>query len=167
MPILVISRADPVAAAPQVARFGAVGFIGKDAGLVAIEHAIAAALASERMPVEAAGAEGDTAIRVASLTPTQLRVLLGVLAGRLNKQTAFDHGIGEPTVKSHMTAVLRKLDVGKRTQAALAARTLGPESAGCIEERERSAEYGWTGRGPALVALACIPSGMSHDDAGR
>ena len=67
----------------------------------------------------------DVAARVAALTPTQLRVLLGVLDGRLNKQIAFDLGITEATVKAHMTAILRKLDVGNRTQAALAARALG------------------------------------------
>ena len=72
----------------------------------------------------------DLAERVASLTPTQLRVLIGVLAGRLNKQIAFDLSISEATVKTHMTSVLRKLNVGNRTQAALAARALGLETAG-------------------------------------
>ncbi len=72
----------------------------------------------------------DIAARVAALTPMQLRVLLGVLAGRLNKQIAHDLGIAEATVKVHMTAVLRKLDVGNRTQAAVAARALGLEVTG-------------------------------------
>ncbi len=125
VPILVISSADLAAAGPQVARFGAIGMIGKDESLAAIEAAIAAALAGERMPADADAGDGEVAHRVASLTPTQLRVLLGVLAGRLNKQIAFDLGISEATVKTHMTAVLRKLDVGNRTQAALAARALG------------------------------------------
>ena len=40
-------------------------------------------------------------------------------------RTAFDLGITEATVKAHMTVILRKLDVGNRTQAALAARALG------------------------------------------
>ncbi|KQM37774.1 response regulator transcription factor [Sphingomonas sp. Leaf10] len=129
VPILVISGADRAAAYAQVARFGAVGFVGKDAPLDQIETAIAAALSGERMAIEAPG-EDDIATRVATLTPTQLRVLLGVLAGRLNKQIAHDLGIAEATVKVHMTAVLRKLDVGNRTQAAVAARALGLEVAG-------------------------------------
>ena len=65
------------------------------------------------------------AAKVADLTPTQLRVLLGVLAGRLNKQIAYDLSISEATVKAHMTAIMRKLDVQNRTQAVLAARALG------------------------------------------
>ena len=61
----------------------------------------------------------------ASLTPTQLKVLLGVMEGRLNKQIAYDLGISEATVKAHMTAILKKLDVQNRTQAVLAAKALG------------------------------------------
>ena len=130
MPILVISSADLAAARPQVARFGAVGFLGKDESLQTIETAIGAALAGERMAIDTSAADHDIAERVASLTPTQLRVLIGVLAGRLNKQIAFDLSISEATVKTHMTSVLRKQNVGNRTQAALAARALGLETAG-------------------------------------
>ncbi|HWU81806.1 MAG TPA: LuxR C-terminal-related transcriptional regulator [Caulobacter sp.] len=54
------------------------------------------------------------------LTP-QLRVLERVNSGLLNKQIAFDLGIAEATVKAHMTAVMRKLNVHNRTQAAIAA----------------------------------------------
>lgn len=55
------------------------------------------------------------------LTPTQLRVLQGVHLGLANKQIAFDLGIAEATVKAHMTALMRKLNVRNRTQVALLA----------------------------------------------
>ncbi len=58
------------------------------------------------------------------LTPTQIRVLRGVHSGLLNKQIAFDLGIAEATVKVHMTALMRKLNVRNRTQAAIVAQTL-------------------------------------------
>jgi DNA-binding NarL/FixJ family response regulator len=58
------------------------------------------------------------------LTPTQMRVLEGVNSGLLNKQIAFDLGIAEATVKAHMTALMRKLNVHNRTQAAIAAQAL-------------------------------------------
>ena len=58
------------------------------------------------------------------LTPTQLKVLEGVNSGLLNKQIAFDLGIAEATVKAHMTALMRKLNVHNRTQAAIAAQAL-------------------------------------------
>ncbi len=59
------------------------------------------------------------------LTPTQVKVLRGVHSGLLNKQIAFDLGITEATVKAHMTALMRKLNVRNRTQVAIAAQVLG------------------------------------------
>ncbi|WP_088333642.1 response regulator transcription factor [Sphingomonas mucosissima] len=61
----------------------------------------------------------------ARLTPTQLKVLEGVYSGLLNKQIAYDLGIAEATVKAHMTALMRKLNVRNRTQVALAAQAMG------------------------------------------
>jgi DNA-binding NarL/FixJ family response regulator len=60
----------------------------------------------------------------AGLTPTQIKVLQGVHSGLLNKQIAFDLGIAEATVKAHMTALMRKLNVRNRTQVAMATRSL-------------------------------------------
>lgn len=53
------------------------------------------------------------------LTPMEMRVLRGVCSGLMNKQIAFDLGIAEATVKVHMTALMRKLNVKNRTQAAV------------------------------------------------
>lgn len=58
---------------------------------------------------------------IESLTPTQLRVLRGVHSGLANKQIAFELGIAEATVKAHMTALMRKLNVRNRTQVAILA----------------------------------------------
>ena len=126
VPILVISSAEGEAAAQEARAFGAIGFLRKDADLSAIEAAIARGI--DARPVAAAeGGQSDDAIRqtVAGLTPTQLKVLLAVLDGQLNKQIAYSLDITEATVKAHMTAIMRKLDVQNRTQAALVARSLG------------------------------------------
>lgn len=77
-------------------------------------------------PSEAAISSGDdragaTPVR---LTPTQLKVMRGVRSGKLNKQIAYDLGIAEATVKAHMTALMRKLNVCNRTQVAIAAEAL-------------------------------------------
>jgi DNA-binding NarL/FixJ family response regulator len=61
---------------------------------------------------------------LATLTPTQLKVLRGVYGGQLNKQIAYDLGIAEATVKAHMTALMRKLNVRNRTQVAIAVRNV-------------------------------------------
>ena len=125
IPILVVSSADAAQAARDAVRFGAVGFIGKDAELGLIEEAIADALAGKSIDAPKDIDVDPIAAQIASLTPTQLKVLLGVMQGRLNKQIAYDLGVSEATVKAHMTAILKKLDVQNRTQAVLAAKALG------------------------------------------
>jgi DNA-binding NarL/FixJ family response regulator len=70
------------------------------------------------------GATPASSATRAGLTPTQIRVLRGVHSGLLNKQIAFDLGIAEATVKVHMTALMRKLNVRNRTQAAIMAQSL-------------------------------------------
>lgn len=128
VPILVVSSAEGQSAAQEARAFGAVGFLSKDSDLAVIEAAIADALGG-RAPSTAASSAPEPldSIRrdVAGLTPTQLKVLLAVLDGQLNKQIAHSLGMSEATVKAHMTAIMRKLDVSNRTQAALVARSLG------------------------------------------
>jgi len=126
VPILVVSSAEGAAAAEEARAFGAIGFLSKDSDLSAIEAAIAGALGGRAPRAAAAQTPLDTIRReVAQLTPMQIKVLLAVLDGQLNKQIAHSLGISEATVKAHMTAIMRKLDVSNRTQAALVARSLG------------------------------------------
>lgn len=126
VPILVVSSAEGSAAAHEARVFGAVGFLRKDSDLGAIESAIERALHGGPTRVEGVSEPLDSIRRdVADLTPMQLKVLLAVLDGQLNKQIAHGLGITEATVKAHMTAIMRKLDVSNRTQAALVARSLG------------------------------------------
>ena len=68
---------------------------------------------------------GDEPERIPHLTPTQIKIMQRVHSGLLNKQIAFDLGIAEATVKAHMTALMRRLNVRNRTQVAIAARQLG------------------------------------------
>ena len=131
VPILVVSSAEGAAAAEEARAFGAIGFLHKDSDLSAIEAAIGRALAGTVSPVRRPEPAGEGATideirgHVAGLTPTQLKVLIAVLGGQLNKQIAHGLGISEATVKAHMTAIMRKLDMRNRTQAALVARSLG------------------------------------------
>ena len=125
VPILVVSSAESANAADEARAFGAVGFLRKDADLSQIEAAIRSALAGAPVVVRKADPVESVRGEVAGLTPTQLKVLLAVLDGKLNKQIAHDLGMSEATVKAHMTAIMRKLDVRNRTQAALVARSLG------------------------------------------
>jgi len=125
VPILVVSSAEGAKVAEEARAFGAVGFLRKDADLARIEDAIRVALGGRSATVVSDEPVEQVRREVAGLTPTQLKVLLEVLDGKLNKQIAFDLGMSEATVKAHMTAIMRKLDVQNRTQAALIARSLG------------------------------------------
>jgi len=56
---------------------------------------------------------------LASLSPRERDVLEHIAQGRTNRQIAGELGIGEQTVKSHVSAVLAKLDLDDRVQAAI------------------------------------------------
>ena len=59
--------------------------------------------------------------RFATLTPQQVRVLMMLREGLLNKQIAYELSVSEATVKAHVSAILQKLSVDSRTQAVIAA----------------------------------------------
>lgn len=128
LPVVVVSAREEPAVMRRALDHGAVGFIPKSADAATLGAAIATVLEGERWAPPAAltapaaaAAEHDAARRIRDLTPQQLRVLQMLGAGLLNKQIAFELGVSEATVKAHMTAVLRKLGVGNRTQAVLVA----------------------------------------------
>ncbi|MGH2524146.1 MAG: response regulator [Anaerolineales bacterium] len=53
------------------------------------------------------------------LSPREMEILQYVTRGLSNKEIAVSLGISHQTVKNHMTAILHKLDVEDRTQAAV------------------------------------------------
>lgn len=131
VPVVVISASQSPGVAARAVEFGSSGFIPKTAGLDTLCDALAAVLDGDVWLPEGAD-DGDdetvqAAARIAQLTPAQMRVLSGLAEGRLNKQIAFDMGISEATVKAHVTAIFRKLDVINRTQAVLVAQALHVE----------------------------------------
>jgi DNA-binding NarL/FixJ family response regulator len=89
--------------------------------MIGTGQAAMVALTAAKLPARDGGGNGFGAVQ---LTPTQIKVLRGVHSGLLNKQIAYDLGIAEATVKAHMTALMRKLNVHNRTQVAIAAQSL-------------------------------------------
>jgi DNA-binding NarL/FixJ family response regulator len=131
--IAVVSASDEPHIIRRALDLGASGFIPKSLAVDAMRRAIAAILqggiwAPEGLATAADG-EGDAlALRIATLTPQQMRVLMMLKEGLLNKQIAFQLGVSEATVKAHVSAILQKLDVGSRTQAVIAASRIDGES---------------------------------------
>jgi two-component system, NarL family, response regulator LiaR len=109
---------------------GAAGYLLKNAQPTELARAINAAQRGETIidPTAAARlveAIADNATRVIAeperLTRREREVLELIAAGRSNKRIAFELGISEKTVKTHVGHLLAKLGVADRTQAALLA----------------------------------------------
>ena len=128
VPVIVVSANDEHAAIRRCMSFGASGFIPKTLDVETMRKAIATVLSGGVWtPPDVdlkAGADNETAelmARMATLTPQQVRVLMMLSEGLLNKQIAFQLGVSEATVKAHVSAILQKLGVESRTQAVIAA----------------------------------------------
>ena len=126
VPVVVVSASEDAPVVRHALGLGAAGFIPKSSSLPQMVEAIAAILAGDSWAPDVPEADNDLAGRVASLTPSQLRILEGLKAGRLNKQIAFDLGVSEATIKAHLTSVFRTLGVHNRTQAVILAKSLDP-----------------------------------------
>jgi DNA-binding NarL/FixJ family response regulator len=128
LPVAIVSANDDPAVIRRCMAFGAAGFLPKTLGVEALRAAIGRVLAGDMWTppdVELDG-EGDAESaavirRLATLTPQQVRVLMMLSTGLLNKQIAFELGVSEATVKAHVSAILQKLGVESRTQAVIAA----------------------------------------------
>ena len=128
VPVIVVSANDDPAAIRRCMEFGASGFIPKTLGVDEMRSAISRILGGGVWtPPDVdltAGSDAEAAelmTRMATLTPQQVRVLMMLSEGLLNKQIAYQLGVSEATVKAHVSAILQKLGVESRTQAVIAA----------------------------------------------
>jgi DNA-binding NarL/FixJ family response regulator len=127
VPIVVISGSEE----PQIIRraldLGASGFIPKSTPADSLKRAFELLLAGDvYAPAHAAATARDREVddlakRLATLTPQQVRVLMMLREGLLNKQIAYQLNVSEATIKAHVSAILQKLNVDSRTQAVIAA----------------------------------------------
>jgi DNA-binding NarL/FixJ family response regulator len=128
VPVIVVSANDDPAAIRRCMEFGASGFIPKTLGIdemrAAIQRILSGGVWTPPDVDLTAGSDAETAelmARMATLTPQQVRVLMMLSEGLLNKQIAYQLGVSEATVKAHVSAILQKLGVESRTQAVIAA----------------------------------------------
>jgi len=128
VPVIVVSANDDPAAIRRCMEFGASGFIPKTLSVEAMRAAISRILSGGVWtPADvdlSAGSDAESAAlmaRMATLTPQQVRVLMMLSEGLLNKQIAYQLSVSEATVKAHVSAILQKLGVESRTQAVIAA----------------------------------------------
>ncbi len=104
-------------------RAGAIGYLLKDTDAEGLRRAVRSAAAGQVHLSPAAAARLVREMRVPSspdpLTRREVEVLILLARGRSNKEVARELSIGQQTVKTYVSSILKKLNVSSRTQAAL------------------------------------------------
>ncbi len=128
IPVVIVSASDDVGTIRRSLDFGASGFIPKRFGVETLGEALLKVMAGDVwIPADtdlAAAADPEMTRlrdRLVTLTPQQVRVLMMLSEGLLNKQIAYELSVSEATIKAHVSAILQKLGVESRTQAVIAA----------------------------------------------
>jgi DNA-binding NarL/FixJ family response regulator len=141
--VILISSNDHPRTIRRAQQFGAAGFLPKSASLDQMLAAIRMIMAGGNWfpssKAERSAEDAQLAARLAQLTPQQLRVLMCMADGLLNKQIAHELDLALNTVKVHVTAVLHKLDCHSRTRAAMLLKSLEAEGAPGSAEEEVTA----------------------------
>jgi DNA-binding NarL/FixJ family response regulator len=132
VPVVIVSASEDATTIRQCLDCGASGFIPKSQPVERIREAIRRIIDGEVwLPPDVdidnlPPAEGaDLVSRLSTLTPQQVRVLMMLGEGLLNKQIAYKLGVSEATIKAHVSAILQKLGVDSRTQAVIAISKIG------------------------------------------
>ena len=128
VPVVLITAADDQGLVQKALNLNASGFIPKTSGIDTIISAVNAVLMGDvwapdgyQQSSTADKEAEDIARRVSTLTAQQIRVLMMLKEGLLNKQIAYELNVSEATIKADVSAILQKLNVSSRTQAVIAA----------------------------------------------
>jgi FixJ family two-component response regulator len=109
--IVFLSGRSDVTVAATAMRAGAVHFLSKPFRPDDLLNALHEALEKDRRARMAQAQAASVRERLDRLTPREREVLQHVVAGRLNKQIAFELGTVEKTVKVHRARMMRKMGV--------------------------------------------------------
>jgi DNA-binding NarL/FixJ family response regulator len=132
VPVVILSASENPGDMKFAIASGARGYVLKSSRPAALLYALRLVLAGEAYvppavlnqvgvaPLTGLHEDDETGV-LRKLTPREREILDQLVAGRSNKQIAMELAINEGTVKVHLKAVLRKLGVSNRTQAAMLA----------------------------------------------
>ena len=123
-PVVIVSASEDAETIRRAMALGAAGFIPKSTPLAEMVEALILILEGHAWVPHHVDVPASAEHNFSALTPAQLRILIGLQRGCLNKQIAFEMGVTEATIKAHLTAIFRKLGVHNRTQAVIVAQSL-------------------------------------------
>lgn len=125
-PIVVLSATEDARTIKQAIGAGAKGYIPKAAAREIILNALRLVLSGGvYLPVNIMESTALAPPDAEQLTPRQRDVLQWLARGRSNKEIAGILGMAENTVRVHVAAILKYLDVKNRTEAGFAAISRG------------------------------------------
>ena len=107
-PVILITGHGDVALAVEAMKAGAVDFIEKPFDDAALLSAIRAALDTRAAKVGDSAAKKEAEARLADLSPRERDVLLGLVAGKINKVIAHDLNISPRTVEVYRANLMAK-----------------------------------------------------------
>jgi FixJ family two-component response regulator len=112
LPVIFLTGHATVASSVTAMKAGAVDFLTKPVKREVLLDALQRALAADATRRTAQEEASRLQARFASLTPRQRQVFDHIVAGKLNKQIAYELNIAERTVKREREQVMLKLDAG-------------------------------------------------------
>jgi len=144
LPIVVLSALDDRDSVIKALDLGALGFIPKNGRREIMSNALQIVLAGGMyIPPEALAPKAPAPLPPARatrqpatfpddlhLSDRQVEILSLMMHGKSNKEICRALGLAEPTVKYHVTGILKALKVTNRTKAVMAAVELGRERTG-------------------------------------
>lgn len=151
-PIIFLSGHADVPETVLAMKGGAFEFLTKPVEDEILLGAVFSAIEKDASERSARAALAEIRHRIDLLTPRELQVLQGVVAGKLNKQSASELGIVEKTIKAHRARVMEKLQAHSLAELVLLA-----ARAGILSSSE-----GYGG-GAALVRTAALGPKANYD----
>jgi two-component system, LuxR family, response regulator FixJ len=130
VPVIVITGHGDIPLAVEAMRIGAIDFLEKPFDDKVLIASVKAALRQKEGEVKRHGERAEIEGRLAALSNRERDVLGGLVAGRANKQIAFDLGISPRTVEIYRANLMSKMQAGSLSdlvRMALIAEIVGQE----------------------------------------
>jgi two-component system, LuxR family, response regulator FixJ len=124
-PVIVVTGHGDVALAVEAMKIGAVDFLEKPFDDEVLLASVEAALRQRGGQAKRDSERADIESRLAALSPRERDVLVGLVAGRANKQIAFDLGISPRTVEIYRANLMNKMQAGSLSDLVRMALVVG------------------------------------------